>query len=129
MAKFTNELSDYQVISRELIFDDTLSDRARFVYCFMAAKPDGWAFFLEPMAKEIGYSVDTLRKYINELSISGWLIKGEQQIGEKGHFGAVEYTLKATKITDSENFRHGKNLTQDNKDNKEKRDSKEEYRL
>lgn len=116
MSKFFNELKNYQSIPRELVFDKTLSDRARFVYVFMACKPDGWDFFLEPMAKEIKYSVDTLRKYINELVANGWLEKG-QQTTNNGLFGAVEYTLKATKNTDTEKYRHGKNNAQDNKDN------------
>lgn len=121
MAKFTNELNNYQNISRDLVFDITISDRARFVYCFMACKPNDWDFYLEPMAKEIGYSVDTLRKYINELVESGWLEKGEQE-REKGTFGAVLYTLKATKNTDTEKTRYGKNPTQHNIDYKQKRD-------
>ena len=66
MSKFINGLKNFQVIPRKLIFDNSLSDRARFVYCFMASKPDGWDFLLNPMANELGYSVETLRKYINE---------------------------------------------------------------
>lgn len=118
MGNFKSELSNYQNVPRELVFDKDLSDRARFVYVFMACKPDGWDFYLEPMAKDIGYSVDTLRKYINELVTSGWLIKGEQT-NENGVFGAVEYTLKATKISDTGIFRHGNNQPQINKDIKE----------
>lgn len=121
MAKFINELSSYQNIPRDLVFDTTVSDRARFVYCFMACKPNDWDFFLEPMAKEIGYSVDTLRKYINELSESGWIEKGEQE-REKGVFGATQYTLKATKNTDTDFFRHGKTSIQHNIDNQQKTD-------
>lgn len=121
MAKFTNELNNYQNIPRDLVFDITISDRARFVYCFMACKPNDWDFYLEPMAKEIGYSVDTLRKYINELVESGWLEKGEQE-REKGTFGAVSYTLKATKNTDTEKYRYGENPTQHNIDYKQKID-------
>lgn len=113
MGNFKNELSNYQNVPRALVFDKTLSDRARFVYVFMACKPDGWDFFLEPMSKDIGYSIDTLRKYLNELVASGWLVKGEQS-NEHGIFGAVEYTLKANKFTDTEKYRHGKNPTQDN---------------
>lgn len=116
MGNFKSELSNYQNVPRELVFDKTLSDRARFVYVFMACKPDGWDFFLEPMSRDIGYSVDTLRKYLNELVASGWLVKGEQS-NEHGIFGAVEYTLKATKFTDTENFRYGKNTAQENIDN------------
>lgn len=122
MAKFTNELNNYQNIPRKLVFDTNLSDRARFVYCFMACKPNDWDFYLEPMAKDIGYSVDTLRKYINELIEGGWLEKGEQE-RDNGVFGAVSYTLKATKNTDTEKTRYGKIPTQHNIDDKQIIDS------
>ena len=131
MSNFINGLKNFQVIPRELVFDNSLSDRARFVYCFMASKPDGWDFLLNPMAKELGYSVETLRKYINELIDGGWLKKGEQN--NDGKFGAVVYTLLSTKKadieeiptrknTDTEKIRHGENPTQYNKDNEEKKD-------
>ena len=104
MSNFINGLKNFQVIPRELIFDNSLSDRARFVYCFMASKPDGWDFLLNPMAKELGYGVDTLRKYINELIDGGWLKKKEQN--NDGKFGAVVYTLLSTKNTDTGKTRH-----------------------
>lgn len=122
MGKILNELSNYQNVPRSLVFDSSISDRARFVYIFMASKPDDWDFLLEPMSKEIGYSVDTLRKYINELVESGWLVRGEQK-NDKGKFGSVEYIIKAKKETpyrkntDTENFRHGKKPTLTNIDN------------
>ena len=132
MGNFVNKLSNYQVIPRELIFDNTLSDRARFVYCYMASKPNGWDFYMNPMAKEIGYSVETLRKYINELVENGWLVKGEQK--NEGLFGAVTYTLNdyktqneeeasdATKNSDTEKIRHGEIPTQYNIDTLHSRD-------
>ena len=123
MGNFINKLGAYQVIPRELIFENTLSDRARFVYCYMASKPNDWEFLMTPMAKEIGYSVDTLRKYINELIESGWLIKGEQK--NDGLFGAVTYTLNSTKISDSEKFRDGEIPTQHNIDNRQNIDNKQ----
>lgn len=142
MAKLNNELKEYQTIPRKLIFDNKISDRARFLYCYMASKPNDWDFYLKPMATELGYSIETLRKYINELIANGWLVKGKQE-NENGIFGAVEYTLKAnrdlpkTENTEAEKFRHGKNPTQHNKDslhsidnidnkdsNKEKEDNK-----
>ena len=130
MATIFNELKNFQNIPRELIFDSSLSDRARFVFCFMVSKPDDWQFFLEPMAKEIGYSVETLRKYIKELVESGWIVKGEQE-RDKGVFGATSYTLRAnkkscTENTDTENFRHGKIPTQHNRDVIQKKEEKKE---
>lgn len=116
MGNFENELHNFQNVPRELVFDNALSDRARFVYVFMACKPEGWEFYLEPMAKDIGYSVETLRKYVNELIASGWLAKGEQK-NEKGVFGAVSYRLLTSKFTVTENFRVGKSPTQYNIEN------------
>lgn len=115
MGNFNNELHGYNCVPRELVFDNNLSDRARFVYVFMACKPEGWEFFLEPMSKEIGYSKDTLRKYITELVENGWLIKGEQK-QENGLFGSVKYSLVATKMSDTGKYRHGDFPTQDNID-------------
>ena len=123
MGNFINKLGAFQVIPRELIFDNTLSDRARFVYCYMASKPDDWEFLMTPMAREIGYSVDTLRKYINELIESGWLTKGEQK--NDGLFGAVAYTLNSSKNPDTEKTRHGEMPTQHNIDNRQKIESKQ----
>lgn len=128
MAKIFNELKNFQNIPRELIFDSSLSDRARFIFCYMVSKPDDWQFFLEPMANELGYSVETLRKYINELVGSGWIVKGEQE-RKKGVFGAISYTLRAnkkscTENTDTDFSRHGENPIQHNIDNKQKVDNK-----
>ena len=121
MGNFINKLGAYQVIPRELIFDNSISDRARFLYCYMASKPNDWDFFMNPMAKEIGYSIDTLRKYINELIDSGWLIKGGQK--NDGLFGAVTYTLNSTKNTDTEKVRHGEMPTQHTIDNIQNKES------
>lgn len=128
MAKIFNELKNFQNIPRELIFDSSLSDRARFIFCYMVSKPDDWQFFLEPMANELGYSVETLRKYINELVESGWIVKGEQE-RKKGVFGAISYTLLAnkkscTENTDTEIFRHGKKNIQHNIDIEQKKENK-----
>lgn len=126
MGNFINKLDNYQIIPRDLIFDNTLSDRSRFVFCFMASKPNGWDFYLEPMAKEIGYSADTLRKYINELVKGGWLTKGEQERKEGNRYGAVIYTLNekvpTRKNSDTENFGDRKNPTQINNIDNNKRE-------
>lgn len=139
MAKVINLAGGMQSIPRSLIFDSTISDRARFVYCFMAAKPEDWDFRMQPMAKEIGYSVETLRKYISELVTAGWITKG-QQVNENGVFGSVEYTIEIERqieyelveepsgiFTDTENYRHGKNPTRYNIQNKDLLQNKEIY--
>lgn len=114
MAKVYNENRNFECIPHELIFNSKLSDRARFVYIYMSAKPDGWDFVLKPMANELGYSVDTLRKYIKELIDAGWIDR-EGQHNENGKFGCVEYTIKSRpcrKNTNTVKTRHGKIPTQ-----------------
>lgn len=113
MAKIKNENRQFSSAPIALINDDTIPDRARFIYVYMNAKPEGWEFFHEPMAKALKIGVDTLKKYIDILIERGWLEKGDQQ-NENGKFGPVEYTLKAfrkrtsNKNTDTEKYRNGK---------------------
>lgn len=116
-------------ISRDLIFDNELSDRARFVYCYMMAKPDNWNFLMANMAKELGYSIETLRKYINELVERGWLEKGEQSRDEDNQWGAVSYTIYEVRRQGkavAENFRDGKNTPHKDKDDEERKRKEKE---
>ena len=86
-----NELKDnYTIIPNVLIRDNSVSDRARFIFCLLASKPDDWIFYNRALARELNYSVDTLRKYINELIRKGWIEKYEYP------FKANDYILKAT---------------------------------
>lgn len=120
MGNFKSELKGlnrFQPIPRELIQDCDLTAQARFIYSYMAAKPEGWEFWQEVMAREVGMSVATLRKYLHELRDAGWLEIGKQA-NEKG-FGAVQYTLKAIpyyNFCDTQNLRNAENATRKNSD-------------
>jgi hypothetical protein len=78
------------------------------------------------MAKELGYTKDTLRKYIEELLETGYL--NREQRRETGKFDSYDYTLNFTpsgKNTDTVKNRHDKKPTREksaliNKDFKEK---------
>ena len=119
MAKVNNKTKGFNSIPRDLVYDNELSDRARFLYVYMACKPDGWEFFQETMAKELGYGRETLRKYLDELINAGWITEEEQQKGTDGKFAALDYTIEIKKKrsgkkpirenTDSEKNRIGKN--------------------
>ena len=119
MSNFKSELKGlnrFQPIPRELIQDCDLTAQARFIYSYMAAKPDGWEFWQEVMAREVGMSVATLRKYLHELRDAGWLEIGGQK-HNKG-FGSIEYTLKALcyKNCDTQNLCDTKIVTHENRD-------------
>lgn len=96
MSNFKSELKGlnrFQPIPRDLIQDCGLTAQARFIYAYMAAKPEGWEFWQDVMSREVGMSVATLRKYLYELRDAGWLEIGKQK--NAGAFGAIQYTLKA----------------------------------
>lgn len=128
MAQVINKTKGFGSIPRDLVYDNEISDRARFLYIYMACKPEGWEFFQENMSKELGYSKDTLRKYLNELVQRGWIIEDGQQ-NTKGKFGANVYTIETQiddledlpcrKNTDTVKTRYGKKPKQINIDNKE----------
>lgn len=119
MGNFKSELkglNKFQPIPRDLIQDCGLTAQARFIYSYMAAKPEGWEFWQDVMSREVGMSVATLRKYLYELRDAGWLEIGGQK-HNKG-FGSVQYTLKALcyKICDTQNLCDTKNVTHENCD-------------
>lgn len=119
MGNFKSELkglSRFQPIPRDLIQDCGLSAQARFVYAYMAAKPEDWEFWQDVMCKEVGMSTHTLRKYLHELRDAGWLEIGRQK-HNKG-FGSVQYTLKALcyKNCDTQNLCDTKIVTHKNCD-------------
>ena len=124
MAKVNNKTKGFNSISRDLVFDNELSDRARFVYVYMACKPEGWEFYQDKVAAELGYGKDTLRKYLDELITRGWITENEQQ--NDGKFGCLEYdieierkkgNLPIRKKADTEKSRNGIIPNQRNIDN------------
>jgi hypothetical protein len=92
MAKVNNKTKGFGSIPRDVVYDNELSDRARFVYVYMACKPENWEFYQDKVAEELGYGKDTLRKYLDELIVRGWITENEQQ--NDGKFGCLEYVIE-----------------------------------
>jgi len=111
MNKLNNKIKDnFTIIPNEIIRNKNISDRARFIFCYMASMPDDWKFYQGVMAKELGYTKDTLRKYIEELLETGYLDREQRR--EVGKFDSYDYTLNfspCTKNTDTVKIRDGKN--------------------
>jgi hypothetical protein len=116
MNKLNNKIKDnFTIIPNEIIRNKSLSDRARFIFCYMASMPDDWKFYQGVMAKELGYTKDTLRKYIEELLETGYLDREQRR--EVGKFDSYDYTLNfspCTKNTDTVKIRDGKKPTREN---------------
>ena len=110
MNKLNNKLKEnFTLIPNGLIRNKNISDRARFLFCYMASMPDDWKFYQTAMAKELGYSVDTLRKYLEELLTTGYLEREQRR--QEGKFDSYDYTINFLPYgenTDTEKTRHGK---------------------
>ncbi len=92
MNKLNNKIKEnFTTIPNSVIRNKTLSDRARFLFCYMASMPNDWQFYQSAMAKELGYTKDTLRKYMEELLSTGYLIREQRR--EKGKFDSYDYTI------------------------------------
>jgi predicted transcriptional regulator len=110
MNKVDNKTKRYFTqIPNDLIRNSSISDRARFLYCYMSSMSEKWDFYQGKMAKDLGYSKDTLRKYLDELISTGYL-KRTQRRGEKGRFDSYDYVIDFIpdgEFTVSEKTRHG----------------------
>jgi hypothetical protein len=116
MNKLNNKIKDnFTIIPNDIIRNKSLSDRARFIFCYMASMPDDWKFYQGVMAKELGFTKDTLRKYIEELLETGYLDREQRR--EVGKFDSYDYTLNfspCTKKADTVKVRDGKKPTREN---------------
>ena len=126
-----NIKKNFTIVPNELILDNSLSDRARFIFVYMASKPDDWNFYMSGMCKELNLSKETTTKYISELKASGWLTSLGQTLKD-GKYSSTGYELNhkpkipCTEKPDTENSRHGKNLSLNNMDFKQTSTLKEE---
>ena len=110
MNKLNNEIKkNYTIIPNDIIRNKLLSDRARFLFCYMASMPDDWNFYQGVMAKELNMNKDTLRKYLDELIEHGYIIREQRRI--EGKFDSYDYTINfipQPKKTDTVKNRNGK---------------------
>ena len=115
MNKLNNKIKDnFTIIPNDIIRNKSLSDRARFIFCYMASMPDDWKFYQGVMSKELGYTKDTLRKYIEELLTTGYLHREQRR--DTGKFDSYDYTLNFTpsdKKADTVKSRDGEKPTRE----------------
>jgi hypothetical protein len=116
MNKLNNKIKEnFTTIPNSVIRNKNLSDRARFLFCYMASMSDEWEFYQSAMAKELGYTKDTLRKYLDELIETGYLQREQRR--EKGKFDSYDYTINfapSGKNTDTVKNHSGKIPTPQN---------------
>jgi hypothetical protein len=75
----------------------------------MSSMSEDWQFYQSKMAKDLGYSKDTLRKYLDELVSTGYL-KRTQKRSELGRFDSYDYVIDFIPnpdLTVSEKTRNG----------------------
>jgi predicted transcriptional regulator len=102
MNKLNNKIKEnFTTIPNSIIRNKNLSDRARFLFCYMASMPNDWQFYQSAMAKELNYSKDTLRKYMEELLATGYLIREQRR--EKGKFDSYDYTINFSPFMENTN--------------------------
>lgn len=125
-----NIRKDFTIVPNKLIEDNYLSDRARFLFIYMASKPNDWTFYNNELSKSLKYTIATLRKYIEELCSSGWIIK-EPQNRHNGLFTANTYIMNSSPIEepcynfyDTEKNRHGEKPTRKKTVTKKNRNGK-----
>jgi hypothetical protein len=117
MNKVTNKTKKFFTqIPNDLIRNSNISDRARFLYCYMSSMAEEWQFYQSKMAKDLGYSKDTLRKYLDELVSTGYL-KRTQKRSELGRFDSFDYVIDFIPNPDftvSEKTRNGESPKREN---------------
>lgn len=82
-------------IQNRIIWDNNISQMARFSLIAMLSLPDSWDYSVRGMATMLKVSKDTMGKYIKELEAAGYL-KRKQVKCEAGRFSNTQYILTDT---------------------------------
>jgi len=117
----SNIRKNFTICPNSLINDDRLSRDARFLFIWMASKPEDWTFYNAATAKQIKCKEETLRKYITELITAGWLTR-ERLRKEHAKFSHYVYTLHHEPVADFstvDKSQYGKKGLLNNKDFKQ----------
>lgn len=91
---------EFTTIPNALINDQGLSRDARFLFVYMASKPDDWQFWNKDLCTALGdnekpITPKTMLVYMNELITAGWVTR-QQVRGESGRYETYDYTLLST---------------------------------
>jgi len=105
--KLLNSLvNKFTQVPNELILDNTISAQSRFLFTYLAMRPDGWKWNNNEIMAVVGCKKNSLTKYFNELINAGWLSKYQQK-ADGGKFGNNVIELHSEKQTVSQNLGNG----------------------
>lgn len=94
MNKVKNRIKrGFTVVPNELINDLSISPVARFLFVYMASKPDDWDFYQTELMNATGIKDPrTFRRYMSELTDPGWITRSRTR-AEGAQFSSYDYTL------------------------------------
>lgn len=85
---------DYTVVPNSLLNSQSIEPIAKIIYAYLRSKGSRWNVFNNNLAKSIGISVNTLKRYIQQLIESGWLTRNPRRNPANGQLlGGYDYIL------------------------------------
>lgn len=81
MARLTKIKSDFAQVSNFVLYDKSLSAKAKGVYAYLYAKPDDWDFSGDRIAAEFSDGRDAIHAALKELEAAGILRRVRQPNG------------------------------------------------
>lgn len=84
--------SNFTVVGNGIINDKRLKPQERFLYIYLASKPDDWVFNNKIICSDLGIGENTFKRWSKSLVDLGWISK-EQTMNDDGTFGANQYEL------------------------------------
>jgi hypothetical protein len=93
MNKLKNPYTgNFTIVGNALINDSQLKPQERFLYVYLASKPNDWNFHNSIICNDLGVNEKTLRRWSARLVETGWISK-KQALNEDGTFAGNEYEL------------------------------------
>lgn len=106
----------YTQVLNDVLYDKTISLRAKGIYAYLFSKPDGWQFHMEIMETELLETKGQMYTAIKELIQRGYILR--TQVNQNGVFGGMIYEFidPHSKEPCTEKTAYGKTPTHNNTD-------------
>ena len=79
-------------VSLKTICDKAISSDAKILLIRMLAQPNDWRFSVAWLAKELGWGVEKVRKFLKELELNGY-VKSRKMHNARGKFAGYSFSI------------------------------------
>lgn len=105
-----NRENPYVQLNKKTLWDTRLSLQAVGLWARCMSRPEDWIFRTAELAKACGLNIETLRRYLNELTETNYVIAIQKKVHGSSRFCGYDYIFFEFPVTEEEKAQYIEDL-------------------